>query len=308
MTVSIVIPAWNSSRTLRETIESALDQATDCEVIVVDDGSTDDTLAVAQSFANHITCLTGANGGVAAARNRGFAAAKGRWIQFLDADDLLTKHTIEARMDALRTHSADVAVTAWQEFHGDWNASSTSATVREANWQRFERDGAAIACATAFWAPPAAVLYRREVAERVGGFLRQVSPIEDARFMFDAANLGFKFTRVELLGARYRVLPDSFSRRDPAAFALAVLKNAGEIESLWADERPLDEPRKAALIEIYDGAACALFRCKHPEFRSAVARVHQLGGRLGRYSKYAKLATDLVGIRFARDTFALLGR
>jgi glycosyltransferase involved in cell wall biosynthesis len=307
MTVSIVIPAWNSGRTLRETIESALDQGADCEVIVVDDGSTDDTLAVAQSFGNHVKCLTGANGGVAAARNRGFGAASGQWIQFLDADDLLTKDTIKLRLDALHTHNADVAVTAWYEFHGDWQAS-TSRTVREANWQRFEREGAAIACATAFWAPPAAVLYRREVVARVGGFLRRVSPIEDARFLFDAANLGFKLTRVEQLGARYRVLPDSFSRRDPAAFALAVLKNAGEIEAVWVEERPLDEPRKAALIEIYDGAACALFRCQHPEFRTAVARVHQLGGRLGRYSRYAKLATDLVGIRFARETFALLGR
>jgi hypothetical protein len=307
MTVSIVIPAWNSGRTLRETIESALDQDADCEVIVVDDGSTDDTLAIAQSFASHITCLTGANGGVAAARNRGFGAARGQWIQFLDADDLLTKDTIKARLDKLRTHNADVAVTAWQEFHGEWQASS-SGTVREANWQRFERDGAAIACATAFWAPPAAVLYRREVVERVGGFLRRVSPIEDARFLFDAANLGFIFTQVEPLGARYRVLPDSFSRRDPAAFALAVLQNAGEIKALWANERPLDEPRKAALIEIYDGAACALFRCKHPEFRCAVACVHELGGRLGRYSKYAQLATNLVGIRFAREAFAILGR
>lgn len=307
MTVSIVIPAWNSSRTLRETIESALDQRGDVEIIVVNDGSTDDTLAVAQSYANHVTCLTGENAGVAAARNRGFAASTGQWIQFLDADDLLTKDTIETRLDVLRSRSADVAVTAWQEFHGDWRTDE-SAPSRAANWERFEREGAPIACATAFWAPPAAILYRREVVSRVGGFLRRVSPIEDARFLFDAANYGFKIARVDPLGARYRVLPDSFSRRDPAAFALAVLKNAGEIESAWLGQRLLDATHKAALVEIYDGAACALFRCKRPEFHTAIAKVRALGGKPGRYSRYADIATRAVGMNAARSVFTLIGR
>lgn len=307
MTVSIVIPAWNSGRTLRETIASALDQRGDCEIIVVDDGSTDNTLGVAQSFAKRVICLTGENAGVAAARNRGFAAAKGQWIQFLDADDLLTQDTIKRRLDALRTHNADIAVTAWNEFQGD-SRSGAAPSEREANWQRFEQDGAAIACATSFWAPPAAILYSREVVERVGGFLRRVSPIEDARFMFDAANFGFKIARVDQLGARYRVLPDSFSRKDPAAFALAVLKNAGEIESTWRSERPLDERRKAALVEIYDGAACALFRCQRPEFHTAIGRMRELGGKSGRYSRYAGLATRVLGMRMARSAFALIGR
>ena len=307
MTVSIVIPAWNSGRTLRETIESALDQRGACEIIVVDDGSTDNTLAVAQSLAKRVICLTGENAGVAAARNRGFAAAKGQWIQFLDSDDLLTKDTIECRLNVLRTSNADIVVTAWNEFHGDW-PTDPAASVREANWQRFDHDGAAIACATSFWAPPAAILYRREVVNRVGGFLRRVSPIEDARFLFDAANLGFKIARVNHIGAKYRVLPDSFSRRDPAAFALAVLKNAGEIESTWHRERSLDAPRKAALVEIYDGAACALFRCKRPEFHTAMDRVRALGGKPGRYSRYAGLATRLLGMRAARGVFALMGR
>ncbi len=307
MTVSIVIPAWNSSRTLRETIESALDQRGDCEIIVVDDGSTDNTLAVAQSFSKSVICLTGENAGVAAARNRGFAAAKGKWIQFLDSDDLLTQDTIGCRLDVLRSRNADIAVTAWNEFHGDWRTDPAT-SAREANWQRFEQDGAAIACATSFWAPPAAILYRREVADRVGGFLRSVSPIEDARFLFDAANFGFKIARVDKLGARYRVLPDSFSRRDPAAFALAVLKNAGEIESTWHSERSLDAPRKAALVEIYDGAACALFRCQRPEFHTAMDRVRALGGEPGRYSRYAGLATRVLGMHAARSAFALIGR
>jgi glycosyltransferase involved in cell wall biosynthesis len=306
MTVSIVIPAWNCSHTLRETIESALDQRGDCEIVVVDDGSTDDTLAVARSFAEHVTCFTGENAGVAAARNRGFAAAKGQWIQFLDSDDLLTKDTIACRLDTLLSENADIAVTSWTEFRGD-SQKVSDASAREANWQRFDQDGAAIACATSFWAPPAAILYRREVVDRVGGFLRSVSPIEDARFLFDAANFGFKIARVNQNGAKYRVLPDSFSRRDPAAFALAVLRNAGEIESTWHRGQILDAHHKAALVEIYNGAACALFRCKHPEFQTAMSRLRALGGKPGRYARYADVATRVVGMRAARSAFALIG-
>ena len=307
MTVSIVIPAWNSAKTLRETIESAIDQRGTVEIIIVDDGSTDQTLAIAQSFAKHVVCLTGENAGVAAARNRGFAASKGQWIQFLDSDDLLTKDTVDHRLDVLRSRNADIAVTAWHEFHGEWRTDAVP-SMREANWRRFEQDGAEIACATSFWAPPAAILYRREVVNRVGGFLRRVSPIEDARFLFDAANVGFKIARVDQLGARYRVLPDSFSRRDPAAFALAVLKNAGEIELTWRGERPLDAPRKHALVEIYDGAACALFRCERPEFHVAIDSLRALGGKPGRYSRYANIATHVLGMRAARRAFALIGR
>ena len=307
MTVSIIIPAWNSRRTLRETIESALDQRGEREIIVVDDGSTDDTLAIAQSFGEHITCLTGENSGVAVARNRGFAAASGQWIQFLDSDDLLVADTLAHRLDVLRSTDADIAVTDWTEFQGDWKAA-TETSHREANWQRLTQDGAAIACATSFWAPPAAVLYRRDVVDRVGGFLRRVSPIEDARFLFDAANYGFKIAHVPQRGAGYRVLPDSFSRRDPSAFALAVLKNAGEIEATWREARVLDAPHKAALVEIYDGAACALFRCQKPEFHSAMAKLRALGGTPGRYARYAGLTARVLGIGVARRAFALFGR
>jgi glycosyltransferase involved in cell wall biosynthesis len=110
--ISIIIPAYNSSATIVEALESVAAQTgMDYEVIVVDDCSTDDTVAVvrrwiaaqtsATSHASRFTLhLLSLNAGPAAARNAGMAAAKGEWIAFLDADDLWLPRHLEVLMAA----------------------------------------------------------------------------------------------------------------------------------------------------------------------------------------------------------------
>ena len=98
--VSIVVPAFNAGATLAEALRSAQAQTYRAiEIVVVDDGSTDDTAAVAAGFAG-VTLLRQANGGIAAARNAGIAAAKGEWIAPLDADDLWHPAKIERQVAA----------------------------------------------------------------------------------------------------------------------------------------------------------------------------------------------------------------
>jgi glycosyltransferase involved in cell wall biosynthesis len=102
--VSILIPAYNSQQWLALTVESALAQTWPRkEIIVVDDGSTDQTLKIAQSFASRgVKVITQKNQGAAAARNTAFASCKGDYIQWLDADDLLAPDKIEAQVRALK--------------------------------------------------------------------------------------------------------------------------------------------------------------------------------------------------------------
>lgn len=90
--VFIIIPSYNHGRYLRSAISSVLAQSyDDFEIIVVDDGSTDDSVPMCQQYGSAVPCVSQANRGLAAARNRGLEMARGDWLQFLDVDDLIAK-------------------------------------------------------------------------------------------------------------------------------------------------------------------------------------------------------------------------
>src|SRR5262245_45417951 len=85
--VSVVIPAYNSGRFIADAIESVLAQGPlDMELLVVDDGSTDQTAEVVGRYGDAVTLIRQANAGAAVARNTGMRAARGRYVAFLDAD------------------------------------------------------------------------------------------------------------------------------------------------------------------------------------------------------------------------------
>ena len=87
--ISVIIPAYNASRTIGPTIESVLAQTfTDFELLVIDDGSTDDTADIVSAVGDlALNCVRTENGGVSVARNRGLDMATGAYVAFLDADD-----------------------------------------------------------------------------------------------------------------------------------------------------------------------------------------------------------------------------
>lgn len=101
--VSIVIPVYNGSNYMREAIDSALAQTyTNIEVIVVNDGSTDDTEQIALSYGQKIRYFKKENGGVSSALNLGIANMKGSYFSWLSHDDLYTPDKVAAQVDALR--------------------------------------------------------------------------------------------------------------------------------------------------------------------------------------------------------------
>src|SRR5581483_8470570 len=104
--------------TIAAAVQSALAQTlSDLEVIVVDDGSTDSSLHQLSSITDpRLRILRAGHAGVARARNQGIEAAHGRFITFLDSDDMWTADKLEAQVDALSEHADAWAVYSWTVF------------------------------------------------------------------------------------------------------------------------------------------------------------------------------------------------
>lgn len=155
--ISIVITSYNYGRFLGEAIESALAQTlSPVEIVVVNDGSTDDTSDVAKRYP--VRLIEQANSGVSAARNRGAREAKGDYLVFLDADDVLEPEYLSRCWDALRTAPARVAYAYTQSrMFGEVTGIDPSAPFSK----RRVLDGNLV---------NVSALLRRRVFEETGGF------------------------------------------------------------------------------------------------------------------------------------------
>lgn len=130
-TVSIIVPVYNAQRCIADTINSIIRQSyTDWELLLVDDGSTDSSLEIMSKYeSDKIHVLKNTMGkGAYAARNTGTSAAKGRYIAFLDADDLWKEDKLGKQLDFMNKTAAAFSFTGY-EF-ADENAVSTGAVVR----------------------------------------------------------------------------------------------------------------------------------------------------------------------------------
>jgi glycosyltransferase involved in cell wall biosynthesis len=104
--VSVIIPTYNRARFLGEAIESVLNQSyRDFELIVIDDGSEDETEQIVRSYGNHITYHFQKNAGISCARNKGLHYARGEHIAFLDSDDLWKKQKLHTQMDYFKKNA-----------------------------------------------------------------------------------------------------------------------------------------------------------------------------------------------------------
>jgi hypothetical protein len=304
--VAIIIPAYNASRTLAATIDSTIGQAKVSDIIVVDDGSLDNTLSVARQFEPRVRVLTGPNRGASAARNRGISATTARWLLFLDADDILEPSTVAQRLLVAKRSNADIVICDWREMIDDGGENVSLGGKRVVDWA-FLLEDPEVATAVSVWATTAAILYRRDLVERIGGFRADLPIIQDARFLFDATRNGARFAHAQHVGARYRILPTSLSRRDPARFWLDVLRNGEQIEVLWRSKGPLGPNQKRALSQIYDNAARGLFDVSHPGYFAATKRHRSVDHRPSLHSRIAAPLAHLVGLKNARTLLAAVG-
>ena len=117
--LSVIIPVWNGGQYLEKNLRSLLTQSiTDMEIIVVDDGSTDNTpdiLAALQKEDGRIQVIRQKNAGVSAARNRALEVCRGRYIRFVDADDFLPEDSLKMLVTSMEQNDSDLVIAAYTE-------------------------------------------------------------------------------------------------------------------------------------------------------------------------------------------------
>ncbi len=116
--ISVIIPVYNGEKTIRETIESVLNQTfSNLELIVINDGSQDSTLDIVSSIKDpRLQVLSHKNAGKSISRNRGIEEACGEFISFLDADDLWTLDKLEAQLKALQANPQAAVAYSWVDY------------------------------------------------------------------------------------------------------------------------------------------------------------------------------------------------
>ena len=174
--VSVVVPVYNRERFLRETLESvsALDYEP-FEVIVVDDGSTDGSAAIARSFPE-VRYLRQENRGPGAARNAGIDVARGEFVAFVDSDDVVLPHKLSAQIGYLVDHP-DVTATLGRQ---EWITPPPDA-VPDLVWG--DLDGIT----------PISIVIRRAALIEVGGFDPALRGPEDVDLLVRLREGGFRF-------------------------------------------------------------------------------------------------------------------
>jgi glycosyltransferase involved in cell wall biosynthesis len=195
--VSILMPCYNASAGLAAALDSALAQTWPrCEIIVVDDGSTDDSLAIARCYeARGVRIATQPNRGQCSACNHAYRLARGDFIKFFDADDLLSPDAVSLQVAALRARPGQLAYGEWARFHLD----PAEAVFRpRPGWH----DAAPADWLVAIWADAqpmmqcAQFLIPRALLERTGGWDERLSLINDFEFFsrLVVASQGITFT------------------------------------------------------------------------------------------------------------------
>lgn len=278
--VSIIIPCYNAERVVGETIESALSQ-TDCdrEIIVIDDGSTDGSRGVIESYGARIRAAFGPNRGVSAARSQGESMAKGDFILFLDADDLLLPRSLAGRVKFLQTSGADVVYGAWRRLEERNGAWTPTVEIR----RRIEDVDAdpEIAFFTEMWCPTAAYLWRGAfLRDRHPGWHSNLPVIQDARFAWDAARAGAKFIYDDNISVLYRTnQSNSVSTRSQGAFLRDRHSNAIEIQRQWRADGPLTPARTRALLGVWGAITRSAYSVDRDLFNECWRRLQKLDSR-----------------------------
>ncbi|MCA9917729.1 MAG: glycosyltransferase family 2 protein [Anaerolineales bacterium] len=253
--VSVIMPAYNAANTIGEALASLQAQTfTRWEVIVVDDGSTDETAVIVSSFAHdddRIHLLRQENKGGGAARNRGLAAARYSWILFFDADDwLLPQHLEKLTAAVVADSTADAVHCGWRRVspNGEEGRADFSPDLPDL-FPVFAQE-----CAFLIHT----CLVKREIVQRVGNFETTLKTCQDWDLWQRVSRAGARFIAVPEVLALYRSRPGSVSLNGSQQLqdSLRIIGQAYQ-----PDPRIPDGPYAAGLSSSDRAAARIHFAC-----------------------------------------------
>jgi glycosyltransferase involved in cell wall biosynthesis len=252
--VSVVMPVFNGAKYIGETLDSVLAQTVPpTEVIVVNDGSTDDTASVVQAYGNRVTLLNVKNGGAAAARNIGGAAATGSWIALCDADDLWLPTKLEKQLRlANECPEVHCVLTDYTEItDGVLTKRSHFSYAPDDFWNQEKRQNGFIVrqsvtgkLSTFQPGITSTPMVKRDFYLQVGGFdVAATHWADDTCFHFRCLSV-VPFGVVPEVLMYYRRHPDSLS-----ANSLKQLKDGVTVWNYIIDRYPQAQPYRAELLQ-----------------------------------------------------------
>ena len=187
--VSVIIPTYNYSRFILDAIKSALVQDVhDLEIIVVDDGSTDNTSDIIKPYTDSVQYIHQENAGLSAARNTGVSASTGEFILFLDADDMLGPDAVASQVAYLEQNLAAFVAVCENKLFSEKDNNGQPKPF--GSWALCRENLGVHLCYFNI-APPHAFLFRRQTISETGWFDHQLTACEDYDFWLRAAVKGF---------------------------------------------------------------------------------------------------------------------
>lgn len=207
MQISVIIPCFNSEKTIKKTIDSVLEQTfTDFELIVVNDGSTDSTLDIISKISDpRIKVFSYPNSGANITRNRGFCHSVGEYISFLDADDVWTSDKLKSQWQTLQENVGAKVAYSWTDYIDENGEFLLAGTHITANGNVYEK-----LLVINFLENGSNPLIRREAVIEVGGFDESLQAGQDWDMWLRLAQK-YDFVAVPAVQILYRIHKSSMS-------------------------------------------------------------------------------------------------
>ena len=245
MLISVIIPVFNGEKTIKETIDSVLNQTfQNIELIIIDDGSKDKTLEIVKNISDsRINVFSYPNAGLSASRNRGISQAKGELISFIDADDLWTLDKLQAQWQALQENPQAAVAYSWTDYIDESSKFIKSGRRIKANDDAFSK-----LLLFNFLENGSNPLIRQKALEKVGGFDESLTAAEDKDMWLRLA-ANYEFVCVEKPQILYRTSTTSMStnlKRQEAA-SLKVIERGFS----YPKAEKLQHLKKQSLSHLY---------------------------------------------------------